>query len=195
MLTFKLKGLAQAKIIKKSVILFRVLNMTIWCKHVHRLELQIFIIFVLHIHQLGRDVCVSTVHLLSRWKFSAFVVCALSERWWFCAQCLGWIVSLVFSVWQHHFFQMVTEPCKGFSDVVSCHSDIFVVQRSIDKFYLMNTAIGSTSWWWLLIRFVWRYWFYCIVHASCTWFLTFINEFESVQKHRNLSDVHHKGSL
>ena len=49
----ELKGLAQAKIIKKSVILFRVLNMTIWCKHVHRLELQIFIIFVLRIHQLG----------------------------------------------------------------------------------------------------------------------------------------------
>ena len=48
-----LKGLAHAKIIKKSVILFRVLNMTIWCKHVHRLELQIFIIFVLRIHQLG----------------------------------------------------------------------------------------------------------------------------------------------
>ena len=48
-----LKGLAQAKIIKKSVILFRVLNMTIWCKHVQRLELQIFIIFVLRIHQLG----------------------------------------------------------------------------------------------------------------------------------------------
>ena len=47
-----LKGLAQAKIIKISVILFRVLNMTIWCKHVHRLELQIFIIFVLRIHQL-----------------------------------------------------------------------------------------------------------------------------------------------
>ena len=35
-----LKGLAQAKIIKKSVILFWFLNMTIWCKHVHRLELQ-----------------------------------------------------------------------------------------------------------------------------------------------------------
>ena len=50
-----LKGLAQAKIIKKSVILFRVLNMTIWCKHVYRLELQIFIIFVLRIHQLGWD--------------------------------------------------------------------------------------------------------------------------------------------
>ena len=49
----KLKGLAHAKIIKKSVILFRVLNMTIWCKHVHRLELQIFIIFLLRIHQLG----------------------------------------------------------------------------------------------------------------------------------------------
>ena len=27
--------------------------MTIWCKHVHRLELQIFIIFVLRVHQLG----------------------------------------------------------------------------------------------------------------------------------------------
>ena len=48
-----LKGLAQANIIKKSVILFRVLNMTIWCKHVHRLELQIFIIFVQRVHQLG----------------------------------------------------------------------------------------------------------------------------------------------
>ena len=50
-----LKGLAQAKMIKKSVILFRFLNMTIWCKHVglHRLELQIFIIFVLRIYQLG----------------------------------------------------------------------------------------------------------------------------------------------
>ena len=48
-----LKGLAHAKIIKKSVILFRVLNMTIWCKHVHRRKLQIFIIFVLRIHQLG----------------------------------------------------------------------------------------------------------------------------------------------
>ena len=48
-----LKGLAQAKIIKKSVILFRVLSMTIWCKHAHRLELQIFLIFVMRIHQLG----------------------------------------------------------------------------------------------------------------------------------------------
>ena len=38
--TFLLKGLPQAKIIKKSVILFWLLNMTIWCKHVHRLELQ-----------------------------------------------------------------------------------------------------------------------------------------------------------
>ena len=40
-----LKGLAQAKIIKKSVILFWLLNMTIWCKHVHRLELQNFFNF------------------------------------------------------------------------------------------------------------------------------------------------------
>ena len=51
-ITIQLKGLAQAKIIKKSVILFRVLNMTIWCKHVHRLELQIFISFVLRTYQL-----------------------------------------------------------------------------------------------------------------------------------------------
>ena len=40
-----LKGQAQAKIIKKSVILFWLLNMTIWCKHDHRLELQFFFIF------------------------------------------------------------------------------------------------------------------------------------------------------
>ena len=51
-LTF-LKGLAQAKIIKKSMILFPVPSMTIRYKHVHKLELQIFIIFVLRIHQLG----------------------------------------------------------------------------------------------------------------------------------------------
>ena len=48
-----LKGLAQAKIIKKSVIVFWVLNMTIWCKHVQRLEVHFFLIFVLRIHQLG----------------------------------------------------------------------------------------------------------------------------------------------
>ena len=36
-----LKGQAQAKIIKKSVILFWLLNMTISCKQLHRLELQI----------------------------------------------------------------------------------------------------------------------------------------------------------
>ena len=34
------KGTGQAKIIKKSVILFWLLNMTISCRHVHRLELQ-----------------------------------------------------------------------------------------------------------------------------------------------------------
>ena len=49
----RLKGLAQAKIIKKSVILFWLLYMTIWCKHVHRLELKTFLIFVLRITQLG----------------------------------------------------------------------------------------------------------------------------------------------
>ena len=41
----QLKGLAQTKIIKKSVILFWLLNMTIWCKYVHRLELQKFLNF------------------------------------------------------------------------------------------------------------------------------------------------------
>ena len=30
----------RSKIIKKSVILFLLNNMTIWCKHVHRLELE-----------------------------------------------------------------------------------------------------------------------------------------------------------
>ena len=48
-----LKGLNEAKIVKKSVILFWLLNITIWCKHVHRLELQKFLIFVPRIHQLG----------------------------------------------------------------------------------------------------------------------------------------------
>ena len=51
--TMHLKGLSQAKIIKKSVILFWLLNMTIWCKYVHRLEMQkFFLIFQLRIHQL-----------------------------------------------------------------------------------------------------------------------------------------------
>ena len=41
------------KITKKSMILFWLINMTIWCKHVHRLELQkFFLIFVLRIYQL-----------------------------------------------------------------------------------------------------------------------------------------------
>ena len=40
-----LKGLAQAEIIKKSVILFWLLNMPIICKHVHRLEMQKFLNF------------------------------------------------------------------------------------------------------------------------------------------------------
>ena len=41
----RLKGLAQVKIIKKSVILFWLLNMTISCKHVDRIELQKFFNF------------------------------------------------------------------------------------------------------------------------------------------------------
>ena len=48
----------------------------------------------------GRDVCVSTVPA-SRWKFS-FVLCALSERWWFWAQ-LGEL-CLCFSAFDHSIF-------------------------------------------------------------------------------------------
>ena len=55
-LTKKLKGLAQAKIIKKSVILFWLLNMTIWCKHVHGLELQKFLNFSAAHTPVGLDV-------------------------------------------------------------------------------------------------------------------------------------------
>ena len=39
------KGLVHAKIIETSVILYWLLYMTIWCKHVHRLELQNFFNF------------------------------------------------------------------------------------------------------------------------------------------------------
>ena len=38
-----LKGLAQAKIIKKAVIYIGFLNMTISCKHVHRLKLNVLL--------------------------------------------------------------------------------------------------------------------------------------------------------
>ena len=48
----ELKGQSQAKFIKKSVILFWLLNITIWCEHVHRLELQKFLNFLLRIYQL-----------------------------------------------------------------------------------------------------------------------------------------------
>ena len=51
-----LKGLAQAKIIKKSVILFWLLNMAIWCKHVHRLELQKFFNFSAAHSPVGLDI-------------------------------------------------------------------------------------------------------------------------------------------
>ena len=37
-----LKGQSQGKIIKTSVIVFWLLNMTTWWQHVHRLELQKF---------------------------------------------------------------------------------------------------------------------------------------------------------
>ena len=45
MVVKRLKRQPQVKIIKKSVILFWPLNMTILCKHVHRLELQKYLIF------------------------------------------------------------------------------------------------------------------------------------------------------
>ena len=48
-----IKG-SQAKIKKQSMILFWLLNITIWCQHVHRLELQkvFYYFFVLRIYQL-----------------------------------------------------------------------------------------------------------------------------------------------
>ena len=49
----KLKQHNHAKIFKKTVILFRLLNMTILCKSVHRLVLHFILIFVLRIYQLG----------------------------------------------------------------------------------------------------------------------------------------------
>ena len=56
MVNFKyLKRHNQAKIMKKLVILFWLLNhvnMAIWCKHVHRLELQKFFSFCVAIYQL-----------------------------------------------------------------------------------------------------------------------------------------------
>ena len=42
MSTLNLKGQSQAKFIKKSVILFWLLNMTILCKHVHTLDCSFF---------------------------------------------------------------------------------------------------------------------------------------------------------
>ena len=47
-----LNRMAQAETIKKSGILFWLLNITVGFKHVHRLELQFFKIFVLRIHPL-----------------------------------------------------------------------------------------------------------------------------------------------
>ena len=50
----QLKRRNQAKIIKKSSILFWLLNMAIICEHVHRLVLSMFFIkFVLRIYQLS----------------------------------------------------------------------------------------------------------------------------------------------
>ena len=50
-----LKGHNRTKIFQKSVISFSLLNITIWCKDVHRLELQKFFlhIFMLRIYQLS----------------------------------------------------------------------------------------------------------------------------------------------
>ena len=51
-----LKATNQAKIFLKSVILFWLLNVTISCKHVHRLELQFFFIFCAVYLPVERDI-------------------------------------------------------------------------------------------------------------------------------------------
>ena len=51
-----LKRLNQANIVKRSVILFWLLNLTIWCKHVHRLELQKFLNFCAAHLRVKRDI-------------------------------------------------------------------------------------------------------------------------------------------
>ena len=88
---------------------------------------------------------------------------------------------------------MVTEPSKWFSD-------IFVVQRSIYNFFFD----GSVSW---TQQSVVQAGGGCLSDLyddtdsialymlAVPDFLTFINEFESVQNHLNSLDVHHKESL
>ena len=59
-----LKRLNQAKIIKKSVILFWLVNMAIWCKHVHRLELQKFCNFCAAHLPVKRDIETKSLYFL-----------------------------------------------------------------------------------------------------------------------------------
>ena len=69
-----LKRHNQAKIIKKSVILFWLLNMTIRCKHVHRLELRNFFIFCVAHLPVERDINsnVPSMHVQNK-KYLNFV--------------------------------------------------------------------------------------------------------------------------
>ena len=116
----------------------------------------------------SREGCVSTVHLLSRWKFSfvhslgdgEFELNALDElgRWF-----------LAFD----NTRMMVTKPCKWLGDMVFCTFWYF----RCSTVYLSILFDGSVSWTQQSVVqagggciSVWRYWFYCIVHASCTWF-------------------------
>ena len=57
----------------------------------------------------------------------------------------------------------------------------------------MNTVIGSTSWWWF--RSADDTDSIALYTLAAPDFLTFINEFESVQNHRDSPDVDHKESL
>ena len=62
----RLKRHNQAKIVKKSVILFWILDKTISCKHVHTLELQKFFIFCAAHLPVKRDIGLKT-------KFPIFI--------------------------------------------------------------------------------------------------------------------------
>ena len=60
-----LKAHTQTKIIKKSMILFWLPYMTIWCKHVHRLELQKFLDFSAAHSPARLDIGLETTFLIS----------------------------------------------------------------------------------------------------------------------------------
>ena len=114
----------------------------------------------------------------------------------------GEIVSLVFSVWPHQFFQMVIGPCKRFSIVTFCTFWYFrcatvglcIIFLWWPRISLMNTAIDSYR----LVVVAYQICMTILIISHFTYMLLapdsmiFINELESVQNDFNSSDVYHK---